>query len=89
MMIDFVVKMGKNYKPQVFVEEFKCIVKENKRIKFIIDALELGFLINFFWFSFFLHKFFSCSGSSIKKFFFREHNKLDKLEVTCFIHKNE
>ena len=48
MMIDFVVKMGKNYKPQVFVEEFKCIVKENKRIKFIIDALELGFLMNFF-----------------------------------------
>ena len=40
ILINFVVRMGENYYPQVFLEECKYIVKENNLSKFINDELE-------------------------------------------------
>ena len=34
--------MGKNYYPQVVLEECKYVVKENKMTKFINDELEIS-----------------------------------------------
>ena len=39
-MIDFVFITGKNYYPQVFLEECKSLVKEKKIPKHIIDGIE-------------------------------------------------
>ena len=41
-MIDSVFRTGKNYYPQVFLEECKYIVKEKKIPKYIIDDLEIS-----------------------------------------------
>ena len=43
ILIDSVFKMGKNYYPQVFSEECKYVVKENKMSKFINDQFEISF----------------------------------------------
>ena len=37
MLIDSVNRAGKNYYPQVFLEEFQCVVKEKKMDKYITD----------------------------------------------------
>ena len=43
ILIEPVFKMGKNYYPQIFLEECKqYVVKENKISKFIIDELEIS-----------------------------------------------
>ena len=41
-MTDFVFRTGKNYYPQVFLEECKYIVKEEKIPKCIIDDIEIS-----------------------------------------------
>ena len=41
-MINSVFRAGKNYYPQVFLEEFKYVVKENKLPKYIIDNIEIS-----------------------------------------------
>ena len=41
-MIDFVFRTCKNYYPQVFLEECKYVVKENKIPKYIIDDIEIS-----------------------------------------------
>ena len=43
ILIDSVLKTGKNYHPQVFLEECKYVVKEKKMPKYINEE------INFFW----------------------------------------
>ena len=40
MLIDSVNRAGKNYYPQVFLEEFQCVVKEKKMDKYITDKTE-------------------------------------------------
>ena len=40
MLIDSVFKMGKNYYPQVFLEECKYIVKKKKTTRLNNDDLE-------------------------------------------------
>ena len=40
MLIDSVNRAGKNYYPQVFLEEFQCVVKEKKMNKYITDKTE-------------------------------------------------
>ena len=43
ILIEPVFKMGKNYYPQIFLEECKqYVVKENKISKFINDELEIS-----------------------------------------------
>ena len=42
-MINFVFRIGKNYYSQVFLEEFKNVVKEKKIPKYIIDDREISF----------------------------------------------
>ena len=39
ILIDSVFRAGKNYHPQVFFEEYKCVVKEKKISKYIIDDI--------------------------------------------------
>ena len=41
-MIDSVFRTGKNYYPQVFLEECKYVVKEKKIPKYIIDNIEIS-----------------------------------------------
>ena len=41
LLIDSVYKMGKNYYPQVFLEECKYIVKEKKTKRYISDYVEI------------------------------------------------
>ena len=41
-MIDSVFRTGKNYYPQVFLEECKDIVKEKKIPKYIMDNIEIS-----------------------------------------------
>ena len=41
-MIDSVFKTGKNYYPQVFLEECKYVVQEKKIPKYIIDDIEIS-----------------------------------------------
>ena len=41
-MIDSVFRTGKNYYPQVFLEECKYVVKEKKMPKFITDNIEIS-----------------------------------------------
>ena len=40
-MIDSVFRTGKNYYPQVFLEECKYVVKEKKIPKYINDDIEI------------------------------------------------
>ena len=40
-MLDSVVKVGKKYYPQVFLEEFKYIQRKNKMFNYINDDLEM------------------------------------------------
>ena len=40
-MLDCVVKVGKKYYPQVFLEECKYIKRKNKMFNYIIDDLEM------------------------------------------------
>ena len=41
-MIDSVFRTGKNYYPQVFLEECKYVVKEREIPKYIIDDIEIS-----------------------------------------------
>ena len=41
ILIDFVFRTDKNYYPQVFLEEYKYVVKENKIPKYIIDNIKI------------------------------------------------
>ena len=41
-MIDSVFRTGKNYYPQVFVEEYKYVVKEKKMSRYIADDIEIS-----------------------------------------------
>ena len=41
MFINSVFRTGKNYYPQVFVEEWKYIVKEKKMSEYITDDIEI------------------------------------------------
>ena len=42
MFINSVFRTGKNYYPQVFVEEWKYIVKEKKMSEYITDDIEIS-----------------------------------------------
>ena len=42
ILIDSVFRTGKNYYPQVFLEECKYVVKEKKIPKYIIDDIEIS-----------------------------------------------
>ena len=42
IIIDSVVRVGKNYYPQVFLEQCKYISKEKNKSKFINDELEIS-----------------------------------------------
>ena len=42
ILIDSVFRTGKNYYPQVFLEQFKSVVKEKKIPKYIIDDTEIS-----------------------------------------------
>ena len=42
ILIDSVFRRGKNYYPQVFLEECKYVVKEKKIPKYIIDDIEVS-----------------------------------------------
>ena len=42
ILIDFVFRTDKNYYPQVFLEEYKYVVKENKIPKYIIDNIKIS-----------------------------------------------
>ena len=41
-MINPVFRTGENYYPQLFVEECKYVVKENKNPKYITDDIEMS-----------------------------------------------
>ena len=41
-MIDSVLRTGKNYYPQLFLEEYKYVVIENKIHKYIIGDIEIS-----------------------------------------------
>ena len=41
ILIDSVFRTGKNFYPQVFLQECKCVVKEKKSPKYIIDNIEI------------------------------------------------
>ena len=41
IMLDFVVKVGKKYYPQVFLEECKYVKRKNKMFNYINDDLEM------------------------------------------------
>ena len=41
ILIDYAFRIGKNYYPQVFLEECKYIVKEKKITKYTIDDMTL------------------------------------------------
>ena len=41
ILINYVFNTGKNYYPQVFLEEYKYIVKEKKIPKYIINDTEV------------------------------------------------
>ena len=45
IMLDSVVKVGKKYYPQVFLEGCKYVKRKNKMFNYINDELELLFLI--------------------------------------------
>ena len=40
-MLDSVIKVGKKYYPQVFLEEFKYVKRKNKIFTYINDDLEI------------------------------------------------
>ena len=42
ILIDFVFRTGKNYYPQVFLEECKDVVKKKKMPKYIPDDVEIS-----------------------------------------------
>ena len=42
ILIDSVFRTDKNYYPQVFLEEYKDVVKEKKMPKYIIDGIEIS-----------------------------------------------
>ena len=42
ILIDAVIKTGKNYSLQVFLEECKYVIKEKKIPKYIIDDVEFS-----------------------------------------------
>ena len=42
VFIDSVFRTGKNYYPQVFVEEYKYVVKEKKMSRYIADDIEIS-----------------------------------------------
>ena len=44
ILIDSVLKMGKKYYPQVFLDDCKYVVKETKMIQFLYDELEINFV---------------------------------------------
>ena len=41
ILINFVFRTGKNYYPQVLLEEYKYVVKEKRVPKYIIDDIEI------------------------------------------------
>ena len=41
-MINSVFRTSKSYYLQVFLEEFKCVVKEKKMSKYLIDKIEIS-----------------------------------------------
>ena len=45
-MIDSVFRTGKNYCPQVFLEECKYVVKEKKMPEYITDSIEVSFEVS-------------------------------------------
>ena len=42
ILIDSVFRAGKNYLPQVFLEQCKYVVKEKKILKYIIDDIKIS-----------------------------------------------
>ena len=41
-MLDSIFKAGKNYYPQLFLEEFKYVIKEKKIDNYITDDVEIS-----------------------------------------------
>ena len=42
ILIDFVFRTGKNYYPQVFLEEYKYVVREKKIPEYVTDEIEIS-----------------------------------------------
>ena len=42
VLIDSVFRIGKSYYPQVFLEQCKCVFKEEKMPKYIIEDIEVS-----------------------------------------------
>ena len=71
VLIDSVYRKDKNYYPQVFLEEFKYVVKEEKMSKFITDNMKKSVMKKIkYRFFFFLIKYKKVSGfaSSLLKY---------------------
>ena len=41
-MLDSIFRIGKNYYPQVFLEEYKYVIKEKNIHSYIIDDVEIS-----------------------------------------------
>ena len=41
-MLDSIFRIGKNYYPQVLLEEYKCVIKEKNIHSYIIDDVEIS-----------------------------------------------
>ena len=42
ILLDSIFRIGKNYYPQVLLEEYKCVIKEKNIHSYIIDDVEIS-----------------------------------------------
>ena len=74
ILIDYAFRIGKNYYPQVFLEECKYIVKEKKITKYTIDDMPLLEKILMKK----IKKYFSITFFSIDKYYQKHKERLRK-----------
>ena len=74
ILIDYAFRIGKNYYPQVFLEECKYIVKEKKITKYTIDDMTLLEKILMKK----IKKYFSITFFSIDKYYQKHKERLRK-----------
>ena len=77
LVTDYVLKMGKNYYPNVFLEECKCIIKDKRMSKFINDELT--------FFSDEAHEEVSAEESNAKSINNKSINQRTRIEDSCFL----
>ena len=42
ILLDSIFRIGKNYYPQVLLQEYKCVIKEKNIHSYIIDDVEIS-----------------------------------------------